>query len=149
MPNRKGSKVVDIHLRLYRRRPTDDRLIKWLAQFDDRPRGAKSEAIKGAMRRGIGERRDQDTTADKTEGKGTEEATAGIQDLSAIRQVVEAAVAAALARCGGQTTLFPGPSQAEDDEVQGTLDRLCGELLISAGDPEVPDGDPEVPAGDP
>ena len=77
---------------------------------------------------------------DPSGGKGThtEGGKARIPDLSAIRQVVEAAVASDLARCSGQTALFPGTSQAEDDEVQRTLDRLCGELLITAADPEVP-----------
>ena len=142
MSDRKGNKMLDIHLRLYRRRPADSRLIAWLAQFSDGARGVRSEAIKGALLWGIGERHDQDATADKTEGKGTEGAAAQIQDLSAIRQVVEAAVASALARCGGHAALLPGASRAEDDEVQGTLDRLCGELLIAAGDPEVPAGEP-------
>ena len=142
MPHRESGEEVRIHVRLYPGRQPDDRLITWLAQFGDSSHGVKSQAIKGALLRGIGERRDQDITADRTEGKGTEGAAARISDLSTIRQVVEAGVASALARCGGHAALFPDASRAEDDEVQGTLDHLCSELLIAAGDPEVPAGDP-------
>ena len=121
MRNRKGRSVVDIHSTLDHRRPAGHRPIAWLTQFDDAARGLKSKALKRAPLPGLDEGHDPDAAADQPGGRGTE-----TNQGSALRQVVEAAVAA---------TLFPDASQAEDDEVQGTLDHLCSELLIAAGDP--------------
>ena len=141
MSHGESRRKVHIHLRLYPARQPDSKLIAWLAQFDGSGQGAKSEAIKEALLRGIGEARGAGTGL---EGPGAKaEAAEGIpqlQALGAIRQVVEAAVTSALARSTSATILFASTSQTEDDEVQTTLDRLCDDLLITSADPDVPTG---------
>ena len=51
MPRRRKGKV-EIKIRLYPDR--DDELIQWQAQFDGQPYGVKTQAVKEALRRGIG-----------------------------------------------------------------------------------------------
>jgi hypothetical protein len=108
---------VRLHLRLYAGQ--DDELIRWLEQFDDQPYGAKTQAVKDALLRGLGEAPGQ--------ASGPAAATAA-WDLSDVRRVVEAAVETALARFGGQV-ITPTVAPSEDDEAEGLLDAL-GESLV-------------------
>jgi len=54
MPKRRKS-VIETRIRLYPGQESDQALIAWLAQFDDAPYGAKQQAVKAALLRGIGE----------------------------------------------------------------------------------------------
>jgi len=94
-------------------------MIRWLAQFDDRPYGVKTQAIREALRRGIG-------------GDPGQPAPATAVDLAEIRRVVEAAVTQALARFEGHVA---GASVAappeEDDETEALLDSLEAALVLT------------------
>jgi hypothetical protein len=95
-------------------RPDDD-LLRWLAGMEGQPYGAKSQAVKEALRRGL--------------GMNSPAAPAGAAvDLAEIRAVVEAAVEAALARLEGAVVARPAPDAA-DDEAERLLDTL-GEALV-------------------
>ena len=108
---------IRLQLRLYPGR--DDDLIRWLAQFDDRPYGAKSQAVKEALRRGI------------ESGHGPDRpASAPALDLAEIRAVVEAAVEQALARFEGQVSMAPAVSPEADEEVEALLDGLEASLVL-------------------
>ena len=109
-------KEVRLQLRLYPGQ--DDDLIHWLAQFDGRPYGAKSQAVKGALRRGIGA------------GPGQPAPSAPALDLAEIRAVVEAAVEQALARLEGQVSMAPAVSPEADEEVEALLDGLEASLVL-------------------
>jgi len=104
---------VQLHIRLYPGQ--DDELLHWLEQFDDRPYGLKSQAVKEALLRGMGD----------------ESHTGGSPaiDLSEVRRVVEAAVETALSRLQGQMVAAPGSPPTEDDEAEELLDAL-GEALV-------------------
>ena len=108
MPRRRRG-MVEIKIRLYPGR--DEELIQWQAQFDDQPYGVKTQAMKDALRRGIGTEPLQATVA------------APALDLVEVRRVVEAAVVSALGRFEGQvvgaTTANPAE---EDDEVEDLLE---------------------------
>ena len=95
----------------------DDDLIRWLEQFDDRPYGVKSQAVKDALRRDIG-------------AEPGRPASLPVLDLSEIRAVVEAAVTQALARFEGQVSVSPSASPGEDEEVEALLDGLGAELVL-------------------
>ena len=116
MPRRSRGKV-EIKIRLYPGR--DDELIQWQAQFDDQPYGVKTQAVKEALRRGI--------------GTGLLQATAAAPalDLVEVRRVVEAAVVSALGRFEGQvvgaTTTTPAE---EDDEVEDLLEGFQYSLVL-------------------
>jgi hypothetical protein len=93
----------------------DDDLLRWLAGMEGQPYGAKSQAVKEALRRGL--------------GMNSPAAPAGAAvDLAEIRAVVEAAVEAALARLEGAVIARPAPDSA-DDEAERLLDAL-GEALV-------------------
>jgi hypothetical protein len=98
----------------------DDELIAWLDQFDDRPYGAKSQAIKEALRRGIGAVTDPGGPA---------------MDWDRLRQIVESAVVQAVAhfvpRLSGVSLAAPAD---EDDETAGLLDRLGASMTVSVDD---------------
>jgi hypothetical protein len=108
---------VQLHIRLYP--DQDDDLIRWLAQFDGQPYGAKTQAIKEALRRGVG--------AAEPPAPSTPPL-----DLSQLRQVVEAAVAQVLARfevqVSGTTVAFP---PGEDEETEDLLDSLQAALVVA------------------
>lgn len=96
-------------------------MIDWLEEFDERPYGAKTQAVKEALRRGMGADWDQATD------------TTPALDLAQLRQVVEAALETALARQalaprgeGASESLAPA---AEDEETEALLDVL-GEALV-------------------
>jgi hypothetical protein len=104
---------VQLHIRLYPGQ--DDELLHWLEQFDDRPYGLKSQAVKEALLRGIGD--------------GSHTGGSPAVDLSEVRRVVEAAVETALSRLQGPVGAAPGSLSTEDDEAEDLLDAL-GEALV-------------------
>jgi hypothetical protein len=118
----KKSAEVRLQIRLYA--DQDDDLLQWLTQLNGRPYGAKSQAVKDALRRGIGA---------GTDGCVEQPAAAAAPtlDLSELRQVVEAAVDTALGRfegqIGGGTKVT---SSAEDDETEALLDNLEAALVL-------------------
>jgi hypothetical protein len=116
MPRRKRSQVVEFRLRLYRGQ--DDELIRWLEQLDDQPYGLKTQAVKEALRRSIGEDEGQAATPAPT------------LDLSEMRRVVEAAVTTALSRFEGQMGRVPTGLPAEEDETEDLLDALESALVL-------------------
>ena len=113
MPRRK---IVEFRLRLYRGQ--DDELIRWLEQFDGQPYGLKTQAVKEALRRSIGEDERQGTTSAPT------------LDLSEVRRVVEAAVTTALSRFEGQVGRTATGLPAEEDETEDLLDALESALVL-------------------
>jgi hypothetical protein len=130
MPRRRSGKV-EIKIRFYPGR--DDELIEWLAQFDNQPYGIKTQAVKDALRRGIG------TEHGLSGAKGPLQAavTAPELDLAEIRRIVEAAVVSAFGRFActrqgegqmlGATTTIPAE---EDDEVEGLLEGFQYSLVL-------------------
>ena len=104
---------MEIKIRLYPGR--DDDLLCWLAGMEGQPYGAKSQAVKEALRRVLG--------MSSSAGSG-----GAAVDLAEIRAVVEAAVEAALARLEGAVVARPAPDSA-DDEAERLLDAL-GEVLM-------------------
>ena len=122
MPRRRSGKV-EIKIRLYPSR--DDELIEWLAQFDNQPYGIKTQAVKEALRRGIGTEPLQATVA------------APELDLAEIRRIVEAAITSALSRfactprgegegVGAEATR----AAQEDDEVEELLEGYQYSLVL-------------------
>ena len=117
MPRRQRGKV-EIKIRLYPGQ--DDELIQWQAQFEDQPYGVKTQAMKDALRKGIGAKTFQASV------------TAPALDLAEVRQVVEAAVASALSRFEGQVVGVGGGTPIEeDDEVEDLLDAFEGSLVLA------------------
>ena len=113
---RRRKRQTEIRVRFYPGQ--DDDLIGWLEQFDDRPYGVKSQAVKEALRRGIGAEPRQPAPS------------APALDLAEIRAVVEAAVAQALARFEGRVSVGPSVPQEEDAEVEALLDDLEAALVL-------------------
>ena len=118
MGRKKRKQEVSLYLRLYPGQ--DDKLIRWLEQFDNQPYGYKSQAIKDALARGIGA------------VTGVAAATP-VLDLGELRHVVEAAMTTALARFEGQLVGVTSRSPAEDSETEDLLDAL-GEALVLGDD---------------
>jgi len=127
-------KRVEIRIRLYPGQ--DDDLIPWLEQYENQPHGVKTQAVKGALRRGLGTERPQTQVAPPVLEHPIDLSR---QSLAEIRQVVEAAVASALSRFaftleaggrvgGGATTT------EEDDPVEDLLDTL-GKALVLDDEP--------------
>ncbi len=104
---------VKLCLRLHADRDAD--LIAWLAALDDLPFGGKGEAVKTALRRGIG-------SVD----------TSPVVNVSVllvqVRAVVEAAVASALAST--HLTMTPNPAEAPTSETDALLDVLAENLTL-------------------
>ena len=111
-------KTVEFRIRLYPGQ--DDELIRWLEQFNDKPYGVKSQAVKEALLRGIG----------SDPGRPTASATPAL-DLAEVRQVVEAAMSTALARFEGQVigAAAANPPE-EDEETEDLLDSLEAALVL-------------------
>lgn len=89
-------------------------MIEWLAGMKGQPYGAKSQAMKEALRRGIGNPGTTDTPA---------------LDLAEIRRIVEAAVADVLAHY----TLVSAPNVSEsneEEEIEVLLDTLSSTLVL-------------------
>ena len=126
-------KSVEIRIRLYPGQ--DDDLISWLWQYQDRPHGVKTQAVKGVLRRGLGTERVQTVALPPAH---EHHADLSRQSLVEIRQVVEAAVTSTLSRfactleaggaAGGATTTD------EDDPVEDLLDTL-GKALVLDDEP--------------
>jgi hypothetical protein len=103
----------------------DDDLLHWLAQFDSKPYGAKTQAVKETLRRGLG------MGDSEPSSESPASSTGAALDLSELRQVVEAAVDTALGRFEGQ--IDGGTkvkSSAEDDETEALLDNLEAALVL-------------------
>lgn len=124
MGRKKKKQEVHLSLRLYPGQ--DDPLIQWLEQFEGRPYGAKSQAIREMLARAIS----------GAPGPG---ADAPALDLAELRRVVEAAMASALAGFActlqgkGHLVGVSGSRAAEDDETEDLLDAL-GEALVLGDD---------------
>jgi hypothetical protein len=99
----------------------DDELIAWLDQFDDRPYGAKSQAIKEALRRGIGAVTDPGGLA---------------MDEDRLLQLIKTGVLGVLvAYLGPRDSRASLAAQTvEDDEIEGLLDHLGASMTISDDD---------------
>ena len=126
-------KRAEIRIRLYPGQ--DDDLIPWLEQYENQPHGVKTQAVKGALRRGLGTERMQSMAPPPASEHLIDLSR---QSLVEIRQVVEAAVASAMSRfactleaggatCGTTTT-------EEDDPVEDLLDTL-GKALVLDDEP--------------
>jgi hypothetical protein len=114
---RRSKGKVEIKIRLYPGR--DDALIQWQAQFEDQPYGVKTQAVKEALRRGIGVEAFQATVA------------APALDLVEVRRVVEAAVASALGRFEGQMVgAAAATPDEEDDDVEDLLEGFQYSLVL-------------------
>ena len=110
-------KTIEFRIRLYSGQ--DDELIRWLEQFNDKPYGVKSQAVKEALLRGMGS---------GNPGQGD---AAPAVDLAEVRRVVEAAVATALARFEGQVSgAVPATPPEEDEETEDLLDSLEAALVL-------------------
>lgn len=107
-------KPLALKIRLYPGQ--DDDLLAWLGQFEDRPYGAQTQALKAALRRG---------------GLGADGPAPPALDLAEVRRVVEAAVASALRRWSPETQAGDDP---EDDETEELLDALGAALVMDGSD---------------
>ena len=105
--------AVKLCLRLYVDRDAD--LIAWLATHEDAPFGSKGEAVKAALRQGLG-----------VTGPSPADDTSAL--LLQVRAVVEAAVASALANAH----LVMGPLAAETPvpETDALLDAFAANLTL-------------------
>ena len=116
-----------LYLRLHENR--DDDLIEWLEGLEDLPYGAKSQAIKEALRRGIGSQATPASTSVTLDADAVREAaTAAIAqslDLVEIRRVVEAAVRAVLAEASVQVQ-----AKGEEDEEDEMVDGLGSKIML-------------------
>jgi hypothetical protein len=124
MPRRQRGKV-EIKIRLYPGQ--DDELIQWQAQFDDQPYGVKTQAVKEALRRGVG------VEHVLSGAEATLEATvaAPAPDLVEVRRVVEAAVVSALGRFEGPVVGAAAATPAEeDDEGEDLLEGFQYSLVL-------------------
>ncbi len=119
-----------LYLRLHEDRDKD--LIKWLEALDDLPYGAKSQAIKEALRRGIDNRTTSAPANATLDADAVREAVtnaiAQSLDLAEIRRVVEAAVASALAAI--RVNVVEETTGEDDDGSEDFLDTLGDELLL-------------------
>jgi hypothetical protein len=114
---RRGLPPIKFTLRFYPGQ--DDDLIHWLDELDEEQIGAKTQAMKDALRRGMRTDCLQATVP------------APALDLVEIRQVVEAAVASALGRFEGQVLGAAAATPAEeDDEVEDLLEGFQYSLVL-------------------
>lgn len=112
---RKRQQTVKLTLRLHPGR--DDDLIRWLESLDGLHFGAKTQAVKDALRRGI-------------EGGSGLPGPAPPVDLPEIRAVVEAAVEQAMARFEGRVLAVSSAPPEADEEVEALLDGLGANLVL-------------------
>jgi hypothetical protein len=110
-------KPDQLNIRLYPGQENDDKLIAWLEQFDDAPYGAKQQAVKAALLRGInGEPPLSENSAASTD-----------IDWSMLRQVVSSAMQTELA----QIQVVAGVAQTESEQtesavISGGIDDILG-----------------------
>ena len=109
-------RLIEVRVRLYHDRDAD--LIGWIEQYDDRPFGAKSQAIKSALRQAI----DGETLDKSPAGTGL--------GLAVLRQIVESAVDSALARWNGIGAHVKSEESDEDQEIQTLLKSLGRNLIL-------------------
>jgi hypothetical protein len=126
MPRRK--RAVELKLRFYPGR--DDDVVEWLEQFDGQPYGAKSQQVIEALRRGIGTGVGNGATASAPGRTGD----LSQESLAEVRRIVEAAVATALGRLGGQIGDTGGATTEEDDETESLLSDLGAALVLEEND---------------
>lgn len=121
---RQSLRPIKFTLRFYPGRDAD--LICWLAELDGEQVGAKTQAVKQALRN-----HSDPGTAGAVHGAGTAPAL----DLVDVRRVVEAAVASALGRFEGQTsgTTVSTAAVEEVDEAEELL-RAFQESLVLGDD---------------
>ena len=112
---RRQRKHIELKLRLYPGQ--DDDLIAWLDSLDGQPFGAKAQAIRDVLHRGLG------SGAESQPGVHAE------IDLGDVRRVVEAAVSSALAQweCAGARASASGTG--EDEETERILDGMSALAL--------------------
>ncbi len=119
-----------LYLRLHEDRDKD--LIKWLEALDDLPYGAKSQAIKEALRRGIDNRTTSAPANVTLDADAVREAVtnaiAQSLDLAKIRRVVEAGVTSALA--SARVSVVKEGNEEGEDESEAFLSTLGEELLM-------------------
>jgi hypothetical protein len=114
---RRGLRPIKFTLRFYPGQ--DDDLIHWLDELNEEQIGAKTQAMKDALRRGM--------RTDSLQAT----ALAPALDLVEVRQVVEAAVASALGRFEGNVVGATATTPAEeDDEVEDLLEGLQYTLVL-------------------
>lgn len=128
-------------VRLYPEQDTDEQLIHWQNQFANELHGAKTQAIKNALLRGINA---SDTvSADVPTSVGidpqalqqvVEAAVARAVDMERIRRVVEAAVTSAMAQYGGPLLARADKSVAEQAEADQILDAMGDQMILSGDD---------------
>ena len=129
--------VVRLELRLYRGQALDDVLIAWLDELDSKSHGIKSQAIKEALLRGIGQS-PAGAPASVSIDAGTvqtaiEEAMNGA--LRQLRRVVEASVESALHGFGGDLTPQPVErSVDEQEEVEAVTAGMNAEFMLEIHD---------------
>ena len=105
--------AVKLCLRLYVDRDAD--LIAWLATHEDAPFGSKGEAVKAALRRGI--------------GAATIPGLPATSDLMVqVRAVVEAAVTSAMANA--HLVMSPLAAETPASETDALLDAFAENLTL-------------------
>lgn len=118
--------IVRPQIRLYRGQEPDDALIEWLEQFEDKPHGAQTVAIKEALLRGIGQAPNgEKITAPVQIDAHTIQAAieeAMQETMLRIRRVVEAGVSSALR--DHELSAPPQPVEHAADEQQEIDDLL-------------------------
>ncbi len=105
--------AMKLCLRLYADRDAD--LLAWLTALDDLPFGGKAEAVKTALRRGVG-------TPDMVNPAVSTDL------LVQVRAVVEAAVTSALANA--RLAVAPLEAEAPADETEAMLDAFAENLTL-------------------
>lgn len=123
--------MIRCRFRLYPGR--DDDLIEWVKSLDNLPYGGKGQAVKEALRKGLGFSV-QGSTGVRELGSSTHAPThpsSQAQDelLLDIRRVVEAAVSEALNQIPFETRPDSGPaSQIRDADKAARVDQLMAEM---------------------
>jgi hypothetical protein len=105
----------------------DDDLIHWLRELDEEPTRTKTQALKEALRSGIG----SEHVLSGAEGPLQATVAAPALDLVEVRRVVEAAITTALGRFEGQVVGAAATTLAEeDDEVEALLEGFQYSLVM-------------------
>ncbi len=100
----------------------DDDLICWWRSLDGQHHGAKSQAVRDAIRRGLGTAPDVSVTP--------------VLDLSELRQIVDSAITQGLARFKGQIgqAVVSDSGDEEDAKAEAMLDNLGMSLVLADDD---------------
>jgi hypothetical protein len=118
MQRRRNQPPIKFTLRFYPGQ--DDDLLRWLDELDAVQFGAKTQALKKALRAALGSSPCQATP------------NAPILDLAEVRRVVEAGVASALGRLEGQVLASPKAAlpEEDDDEIEDLMAALQRSLVL-------------------